>query len=119
MIKMKKSFLSSPLKIAIFVFLIFVIVLTVLVIRHQNSNKISSETIKTVNSQPNTNSGSSSTNSSNKDVTPTNPDKPSTNSHSTTNDNLAAPYGSFVSNHKPGQNGSDLTGTNHNGSRAY
>lgn len=69
-----------------------------------HAKKAVSGPIKTINA-PSQTASSNATSSTNQ--TPS--DKSSSASQSSTGSSLAAPYGSFVSNHRPGQNGANMT----------
>ena len=76
---------------------------------YRSHQKAVSGTIKTNNTPANSDTTSSNGTSSIK-ATPVSPEKSSSGDQKSTNSSsLLAPYGSFVSNHKPGQNGSNTT----------
>jgi hypothetical protein len=111
--KTEKTFFKAPLKLITLMILIVAIVATIvlfLIIKGNRPTKAVPGTIKTINTQPNPNNSNSSKSNASKSSTATiNPGKTSVVNTPTTDNSLAAPYGSFVSNHKPGQNGSNLT----------
>ncbi|HEY4963525.1 MAG TPA: hypothetical protein VIH90_02405 [Candidatus Saccharimonadales bacterium] len=107
--KQRKGYRSRPLKSIAIVLLILIIVVGVssLLISRLHQKAVSG-TIKTTNTPSNSNSASGNSASSPKATTT--PDKSSSGDQNNMNGgSLITPYGSFVSNHKPGQNGSNLT----------
>ena len=103
-----KGYRSRALMYTVIVLLVLIIAMVVsgLVISSSHRKAVSG-TIKTTDTPSNPNSTSSNGSSG---VNTTTPQKSSSvNQSNMNNSNLIAPYGSFVSNHKPGQNGSNLT----------
>lgn len=97
---------KKTLILALTVLVLLIIAVTIYMSRTQP--KPVSGTIKTANTPATsvTNSGTDSTSSANE--AQNTPDKSSSVAQSSATGDLTAPYGSFVNNHTPGQNGSDM-----------
>lgn len=108
---MKKKLSHSKFKL-LFIIIVFVFLILGLVIikTNQSNKKISSGKIKTINPQTElTAPPSSSKGSTVKNPVSNNNKNPVSISQTSSSNVLIAPFGEFVSNHKPGQNGSNFT----------
>lgn len=108
-----KGFIITPVKIGLLIIVMSaaIIVSIALLPSLHKSNKAVSGTIKTMGTLPSPTNPKTllPNNTENSNQTTNNSNKTSSASQPINTTSLVAPYGSFVSNHKPGQNGSDLT----------